>query len=166
MRLGWNCCWNVKHVRDGAIIWEFDHSNILVAEGGKAIVDSVFRNNASVYFVDTDFYVGMYKGSVSKSTVLATIPGEPTGNGYARVQCERSEVGWPTIELDESGDWRVVSKELTFTAAGGNIGPVDGAFLGTSLTNFGALIGSVAFGVQRTILAGDSVIAQLRAKIR
>lgn len=166
MRMNWQCDWMVKHIRNGVVIWEFNHDNLLAYEGAKALVDTIFRNAASTYWVDTDFFVGMYHGSVSKTTVLGTIPGEPTGNGYARVECERSVVGFPTIEQDELLDWRVVSKELTFEAAGGNIGPIDGAFICTSTNNSGVLIGAVAFGVQRTIISGDSIIAVIKAKIK
>ena len=166
MLCNWNCIWDIKHIRNGEIIWRFNHKNLLTHEGSKALVDTIFRNNDSTYWTDTDFYIGFYRGSVSKSTILATIPGEPSGNGYSRAKCERSVVGWPTIEQDDLDDWRVISKEITFTASGGSIGPIDGAFICTSLTAVGTLIGAVAFGVQRTILSGDSVIAQLRAKIK
>jgi hypothetical protein len=124
------------------------------------------RDKSSLYFPATDFYVGMYRGSVSRSTVLATIPGEPTSNGYSRQLCERSTVGFPTLEVDEDDYWRVVSKELTITASGGSIGPIDGAFLCTSSDATGTLIGTVASGVQRTILSGDSIIIQLKVRIK
>ena len=166
MRMNWQCNWTIKHVRDGKVIWQFNHDNLLTYEGAKALVDTIFRDNASTYWVDTNFFVGMYHGSVSKTTVLATVPGEPAGNGYARVECERSIIGFPTIEQDELFDWRVVSKEMTFGAVGGNIGPIDGAFICTSSDNSGALIGAVAFGVQRTIISGDSIIATIKAKIK
>lgn len=162
----WNCVWHFKHIRDGNIIWEFENHNLLMKEGGKALVDIIMRNKDSLYFIDTDFYVGMYRGSVSRSTVLATIPGEPTSNGYARQICERSVVGFPTLEVDEDDYWRVVSKEITFTATGGSIGPIDGAFLCTSADSTGTLIGSIATGVQRTILSGDSMIVQLKIRIK
>ncbi len=162
----WNCMWHFKHIRDGNIIWEFENHNLLMKEGGKALVDIIMRNKDSLYFIDTDFYVGMYRGSVSRSTVLATIPGEPTSNGYARQICERSVVGFPTLEVDEDDYWRVVSKEITFTATGGSIGPIDGAFLCTSADSTGTLIGSIATGVQRTILSGDSMIVQLKIRIK
>jgi len=75
-------------------------------------------------------------------------------------------VGFPTLEVDSEDYWRVVSKELTITASGGSIGPVDGAFLCTSSGSSGTLIGTIATGVQRTILAGDSMIAQLMIRFK
>jgi len=163
--LFYDCEWHIRHIRDGKIIYEEKTKNILVDEGEKAIVDTFFRNNASSYLSSDVFYIGLHKGTVSESTTLATIPNEPVGNGYSRIECERSNVGWPTLEQND-GDWQVVSKEIGLTAAGGDIGPVNGAFLGTSLDNFGVLIGAVAMKIERTILAGDTIIFQLTVKLK
>jgi len=161
----WECIWDIKHVRDGRVIWEMEHGNILVDEGEKAMGEVFFRNKGSLYLPGDVFYIGLSKGSISESTILATIPNEPTGNGYQRLQVERDNIGWPTMEQHE-GDWRWISKELTLSASGGSIGPVDGAFLCTSLDNSGALIGAVAMPVERTVPAGDKIIFQLRAKLK
>lgn len=151
------CRWNFQHIRNGEIIFEFtDRKNILVDEGEKAMVDTFFRKNASLYFTADYFYIGLYKGTVVEGTILSTIPNEPAvAYGYSRLAVERSPVGFPTIEKDTEGNWRVISKEVTYTASGGDIGPVNGAFLCTSSNNTGALIGAVAMGTSRTILAGD-----------
>ena len=156
--------WDIKHVRDGVVIYqELDKKNIVVDEGEKAILDVFYRKNDALYFAGDYFYIGLYKGSISESTILTTIPGEPSGNGYSRLQVERSSVGWSTIGKHE-GDWRVVSKELELTASGGNIGPVGGAFICTSSDNSGVLIGAVAMAIERTIPAGDKIVFQIRAK--
>ena len=164
--LKYHCTWVWKLLdQNGAVVWRCEKDNILATDGGKGILDTFFRNTDTPYFPVTDFYIGLYRGSVSKATTLATIPGEPSGNGYARILCERSTVGFPTIELGDEGDWLVVSKEMTFEASGGNIGPVDGGFLCTSSNNSGTLIGVVAVPVQRTILAGMQMVVQLKIKI-
>ena len=166
MDIKYGCKWDVRHWRKGKVIWEIvEKSNILVDEGEKSIVDTFFRNNGATYFVATNFWIGLYKGSVAETTVLSTIPGEPAvANGYVRQVIERTNIGFPTIEQND-GDWRVVSKEIEIVASGGNIGPVSGAFLGTSLDNTGTLIGSLAFGVERTVLPGDTMTLQFRAKL-
>ena len=64
------------------------------------------------------------------------------------------------------GDWRWISKELTLTASEGNIGPISGAFLCTSLDNLGSLIGAIATAVERTVLPGDKIIFTLRVKLK
>jgi len=162
----YECIWNIKcFSSDKELLWEEEHPNILTDEGEKAILDVFFRNKDSSYFSSSVFYIGLHKGTVSESTILATIPNEPSGNGYSRLVCERSDIGWPTIELNE-GDYRVVSKELSLTASGGSIGPVNGAFIGTSLNNSGSLIGAVAMVIERTVLAGDTIIFQLRVKLK
>ena len=152
------CRWNFQHIRNGEVIFEFkDRKNILVDEGEKMAVDVLFRKRDSEYFAGDFFYLGMYKGTVVEATTLATIPNEPAAAfGYSRVAIERSLVGFPTLEQDPSdNNWRVVSKEITYTASGGNIGPVNGAFLGTSSDDTGVLICAVAAGTERTIIAGD-----------
>ena len=162
---GWyECVWSIKHIRNGKIIYQEQKKNILTDEGEKAIGEVFFRDKGSTFLPDA-FYIGLYRGSISESTVLATVPNEPSGNNYSRQSIERSVVGWPTIEKHE-GDWRWISKEVSLTASGGNIGPVSGAFLSTSLGNTGSLIGAVAMKVERTVIAGDSIAFQLRAKLK
>jgi hypothetical protein len=167
MNINYDCRWTLKHWRKGKVIWELvDKKNLLVNEGEKAIVDTFFRNNSGDYFSAARFYVGFFNGSIAETTVLSTLPSEPAvANGYSRQIIERSNVGFPTIEQDD-GDWRVVSKELEYTASGGNIGPINGAFLGTSSDNTGSLIGSLSFGTERTIIAGDTMTVYMRAKLK
>lgn len=156
--------WDIKHIRNGRVIYEEkDKHNIVPDEGEKAILETFYRGKASIYLPNNKFYIGLYKGSIGELTTLATIPNEPSGNGYSRLEVVRSPVGWPTIEKHE-GDWRVVSKELELQASGGNIGPVNGAFIATTSDNTGALIGAVAMAVERTILAGDKILFQVKAK--
>jgi hypothetical protein len=160
--------WTIGHVRAGHILWEvIEKKNRLVDAGEKAIVDSFYRNKSANYFGMTNFYVGMYNGSISESTVLSTLPNEPTSGvfGYERKVIERSDVGFPTMEKHED-DWRVVSKDLTFTASGGDIGPVNGVFLCTSSDNSGTLIGVLSFGVERTIINGDNIIVTVKCKMK
>jgi len=159
--------WTVQHIRHGEVIWGvYDKKNRLVDEGERAIVDTFYRNKGANYFGMTNFYVGMYNGSIAESTVLATIPNEPsTTYGYSRQVVERSDVGFPTMEKHED-DWRVVSKDLTITASGGDIGPVNGAFICTSSDNTGTLIGVLSYGVERTILSGDSIILIVKCKMK
>lgn len=159
--------WDVS-IKDpnGKVIWEIKgKKNILVDSGEKAIVDTFFRNNGSIYLPGS-FYVGMYNGSISESTVLATIPNEPAAlYGYVRKAIERSTVGWPTIEKHE-GDWRITSKQIEVLAFGGNIGPVNGAFLCTSLDDSGTLIGALGFGVEKTVESGSTILLTQKIKLK
>ena len=149
--------WKVRQYHKGKVVYEETKKNIIVDEGEKAFVDVFYRGNSSLYFAATPlFYVGLYQGSVSEATVLTTIPNEPTTGAYVRQSIARSTAGWPTIEKHEN-DWRVVSTQVTFTATGGTIGPVSGAFLCTSLDNSGVLMGALSMAFERTIPAGDVI---------
>ena len=166
--MGWRdayeCLWTFRCIYKGKVIYEFvDRKNILVDSGEKAMIDVFFRKKDSVYFPGDYFYIGLYKGTITETTTLATIPNEPSvANGYSRLSVERSSVGFPTIEQDDDGHWKVTSKEVSWTASGGNIGPINGAFLATSSDNTGALIGAVTTPVERTILAGSESKVSLK----
>ena len=160
--------WTIRQFHKGKVIWEVvDRPNIIPDEGEKALVDTFYRANDSLYFPVDNFYVGLYSGSVAETTTLVTIGEAPSTGDYSRQLIERSEVGWPTIEKNE-GDWRVVSKTITLTASGGDIGPVDGAFLCTSASGSttGVLIGALAMKVTRTIPAGDNIEFTVKAKMK
>ena len=162
----WDCRYDIIHYdKEGNVLWEMlDKHNVLTDEGERAIGEVFFRGDTS-YFPVTDFFVGLYNGVISESSTLTNIPNEPTVAGYARLQLERSPVGFPTVE-QHNGDWRWVSKDLTIEATGGEIGPISGAFLCTSSDNNGSLIGAVAIGVSRTIQQGDYLVIRIRPKLK
>jgi len=153
--------WTIKHVRKGAVIWEETKRNALVDEGESLMLDTFFRNINQ----PTQFYVRLAFDSIAETDTLSNIQREPVGSGYAPQILERSLVGFPTLELHE-GDYRVKSKEVTFTASGGSIGPVNVAYLATTLNNTGKLVGYVALSIERTILDGDEVYVAMTIKLR
>lgn len=163
----YECIWDIKHTRNNEVIWSESKKNMLVDSGEKALVDTFFRNNGDLYFTDPtrSFFVGLANGVFSESTTLFSIPNEPAGNGYTRLELPKSIEGWPIIE-QHNGDWRVVSKELELEAVSGSIGPVNAAFLCTSRDTQGALIGVLPLTISRTILDGDKFVMQLRVKIK
>ena len=157
----WEGIWTIKHVRKGKVIWEETKRNALVDEGESIMLDSFFRSlNAP-----TEFYVRLAFDSIQETDGLANIQREPVGNGYSAQLLERSTVGFPTLELHE-GDYRVKSKEVTFAAIGGSIGPVNVAYLATTSDNTGKLVGYVALSIERTILDGDEVYVAMTIKMR
>jgi hypothetical protein len=121
------------------------------------------------YFRDeeapTQFYVRLAYDSVSLTDGLADIQREPSGNGYAAQLVERSSVGFPTIEQVE-GEWRVSTKQLTFTASGGNIGPFNVAFLATTSDNTGKLIAVMPFNTERIITDGQDGLVIIRTRLK
>jgi hypothetical protein len=137
----------------------------LVDDGELTIVDVFFRKKDSTYFASDNFWTGLCKGTISEETTLAEVVlmEPPSGYGYLRLQIERSDVGFPTLDQYE-GHWRVTTKEVSLTAVGGDIGPINGAFLCTSSDNTGKLIGAVAIDPERTIIAGDTIYFQLKMR--
>jgi len=157
----WEGIWEITHVRNGKVIGKEEIQNALVDEGEKNLVETYFRNENE----PAQFYFRLCNDALSETDKLADVQNEPVGSGYSSMLVERSVVGFPTIELD-SGDWRVISKEVTFTALGGEIGPVNTVFLSNTSDNSGILIAYVALSLTRTILDGDSMIVKMRIKMQ
>ena len=130
-------------------------ANKLFDEGEQMMLDVFFRGGAA----PTNFYLGLANVSggvanMAETLTLATLTGEASGGGYARQLIERSNTGWPTLALD-AGDYMVTSSEETFTASGGDIGPVNVAFIATTADNTGKLISAVDLAASRTLLGAN-----------
>lgn len=154
--------WRFEHRNaDGEVLWDQDWTpNALSDAGESAMLDVYFRGATA----PTNFYIGLVNDTPVDTDTLATLTGEPAGSGYARALVERSNTGFPTLELD-GGDYRVVSSTETFTAAGGSIGPVTYAFLATSTDNTGILVVYNALSQSRTLADGDSLDVTFRIKL-
>lgn len=148
--------------KDGNVVDHFVKKNALVDQGEWLLLSKFFLDLPAD--VPAGFYIRLCQDTLDEADILTTLTGEPTEHGYAAVAIERTRVGWPTFEL-HGGDWRLVSKQVTFTATGGEIGPVNTAFLATTSDNLGYLIAFVNFDVERTILDGGSLIVSLWVKL-
>ncbi len=102
---------------DGEIILP----NMIVTEGGEALLKMALRGDNTIVPANDDFFVGMCNQDPVLSNGLTEITAsEPTvTNGYARQAIERSSVGWPTVD-NAGGVPRARSLDLAFTASGGN----------------------------------------------
>ncbi len=175
--------WRFEHRTADGIVWmsgigevefELGSPEHLAARADQpwtpnALADEGEQDMLSVYFragtAPTNFYVGLVNDTPVDTDTLATITGEPSGNGYARQLIERNSTGWPTLALD-SGDYRAVSTEETFTASGGSIGPVTYAFLTTVVSGTsGLLIAYAALSASRTLAAGETLGVTSRVKL-
>ena len=163
----WTCVYHFT-ARDqhGVILDDWSRPNTLVDEGAEVAIETFLRNNAPLYMPDGNFYIGLYLGSMSRSTTINTIPIEASGNGYVRQQVARTSVGWPTKEKDTDGFWNIISRVVQFDALGGDIGPFNGAFLATSSDSSGRLISYVTDQFRRTIVDGTSITISLSARCR
>jgi len=158
----YQCHWDIRCVdKSGKLKWEESGFNNLVDQGEMNFLDAYFRAQN----IPSAFYARLARDILEDTDTLLTVQNEPEGNGYAPQLIERNIVGWPTLELHD-GDYRVISKELSWTASGGDIGPINLLFLATTPDNTGLLIGYMALSVERTILDGDTMIAQAWIKLK
>jgi hypothetical protein len=77
----------------------------------------------------------------------------------------RSPAGFPVLELDE-GDYRIMSREVVFTAESGDMAQVNTAFLATTADNSGLLLAFVNFDTPKTITDGNSLIIRFKIKMK
>ena len=157
----YDCIWDIKHIRDGKVIWEESKRNALVDQGERNMLVSYFRAEN----IPTEFYIRLAYDTIVETDTLSNISNEPSGNGYSAKLVERSSTGFPTIDFHE-GDYRVTSKEVQFTASGGNIGPVNVMYLATTSDNSGKLLAFVGLSMERTINVNDTLVAQMRIKLK
>lgn len=155
-----HCVWDVKHTRNGQVIWEDRKRNSLFDEGERAMLLQFFRAEEA----PTVFYLRLAYDTLVETDSLIDVRNEPSGNGYSAATLERSAIGFPTLALN-SGDYQLTSKTFSFTASGGNIGPVNVAYLATSSDNSGKLILANALSMSRTILDGDTLEATISIKL-
>jgi hypothetical protein len=163
---------DIKHIRDGEVIWEAKdleaRINGLMDEGENHILDVYFRNATA----PSSFYLGLGNnggtpGVPAETATLATIT-EVSGTGYARQTVERSSVGFPTIQKDtDTGDWEVISKDVTFTNTGStNWTAADYLFLTDVASGTeGKLIATVATSVSRVLDPNDSLVASIKIRL-
>jgi hypothetical protein len=154
--------WTVQHIRNGKVIWEDEGNNSLVQGGEEQILETYFR--ATTAYMPTSFYVRLCNETLLTTSTLTSITSEPVGNGYAAQTLARSAVGFPTKDID-SGVYRLTSKLLTFTASGGQIGPVITAYLSTTSDNSGTLIAFRTLSLSRTIMDTDSMTITIKIKL-
>lgn len=153
----YQCYWDIKCIRNGEVVWTDYGRNALTNEGELLILKTMFVDSA---LNPSGYYVRLCNDTLLETDTLTTVLNEPTGNGYAATAVEHSAVGFPT-ETTVDGHSTLVSKEITFTASGGDIGPVTTAFLSTTSDNTGTLISYRALALSRTILDGDQTVITL-----
>jgi len=153
--------WNFKHFdKTGNLLNCWTQENALADEGEQNMLNSYFRSTSS----PTTFYIRLYNDTPVETDSLSALTGEPSGNGYAAIEVERNATGFPTLALD-SGDYKITSKTVTFTASGGTIGPVTYAVLATTSDNTGLLLSFVALSTTRTLANGESLQVTLSDKL-
>ena len=158
---------DVSQVKDGKEIWSKKGIsawwNGLMDEGEKNVLNTYFRATET----PTTFYLGLGNnggtpGIPAETATLATIT-EPTGDGYARIEIERSATGFPTLDKDVDGDYYVVSKQLTFENTGAtNWSACDYMFLtDVASGTAGKLLVTIALSSSRVLEPSTQLICRI-----
>lgn len=114
---------------DGNILYKEENIyNILHNQGEERILSAVFiGGSANNSFIPANYYLGLdNRATVSVSQTLASLSGEPYGNGYSR-QPASSTTGF-TITNDGT-TCQARSNIIIFAATSGSWGPVINLFL-------------------------------------
>lgn len=143
---------------EGNIVWVDPWmSNILHDEGEIAILSAYFDTDLATYGAPpANLYLGLdNRTTPAEADTLASLSGEPSGNGYARVAVPTT-TGF-TIAASAPYN-QATSSTVAFTASGGSIGPVKNRFLCTVVSGTsGKLIATVALSTTRTLNATDTL---------
>lgn len=149
--------------RAGNLRWAENISNSLADEGEQRMLQCYLQGYAD----ETNFFLRLVnKTVVDTHTLTEALSGyEPTTNGYKPQLIEVSTVGWPTLALN-SGDYMATSKQVSFQASAGSIGPVTYAVIGTSSDYSGKLIAYGALSQSRTLADGEVLKATYQMKLQ
>lgn len=122
-----------------------------LADQGESLLLDVFLRGATR---PTTLYAGLTTVVPTDTSTLASIT-EVSGGSYARVSLPSDTVGWPTLEL-VSGDYRAVSRTISFPAPTANWGGATTLFLCDVATGTtGLFVAYYNFAATQTINNGD-----------
>lgn len=158
----WVGIWEFEHLdRNGNVLDSWQHQNALADEGEQNLLDAYFRaqNAPSI------FYIRLFNDTPVETDSISSLTGEPSTNGYTAQALNRNTSGFPTLELN-SGDYRVISSQVTFSATGGSWGAVTYATLTTSSDSSGKLIAYVALSTPRTLADGETLKVRFYIKLQ
>jgi hypothetical protein len=147
--------------RDGNLKWEESKQNALADEGESLMLDTFFRATNK----PSTFFVRLFNDTPVETDNLAALANEVSGTGYAATEITRDSTGFPTLELN-SGDYQVVSKQITFLANGSAWTAATYAVLSTTANNTGKLVAFVALSGTRTLADGDSLKVTITIKLQ
>jgi hypothetical protein len=145
-----------QHWRDGQLLEERKNiRNILHSAGEQFILKVCFGG----LVVPSAYWLGLDNRNVPAiGDTLASLVGEPTGNGYLR----QSVIPQTNFVITPSGQTYVATSSIvTFSASGSSWGPVQNLFLSTTLDNSGVLVSTAPLTPAFSVNAGDQVLLQL-----
>ena len=153
----------IQHVRGGKVTWEDRTDNNLLHDGGEEyFLQCLFENDGSL--LPTSYYVGLdARSELANADTMDDLVDEPASNGYIR-QTLGIDGGWSVTLV--SGVYRAIGQILTFSATGGDWGPVTKMFLTNESDDSGVLISSVPLSSTLTVEDGDSVNMRMSMSLR
>lgn len=158
----------IKHIRNGKVLWEAkDLYNMIHLEGDRFFLEALFVNDGTV--LPTAYYLGLdARPAIAVGDTMADLVDEPDTNGYVRQQLS-SETGWRVQSITDSEDnviWRAIGNIITFSASGGDWGPVTNLFLTDKSDNTGTLLATVPLSQETSVSSGDSVSMRISLSLR
>ena len=159
---------DVIQIKDGKEIWHGKNLsawwNGLMDQGESNLLDAYFRGKN----VPTTFYLGLgYHDETPPSlpaegSTLADIT-EEDGDGYSRIEVERSEIGFPTLQQDVDGDYYVVSKQVTFQNTGTtDWSPINYLFLTDAASgNSGNLLATISLNYDTVLTPTTQLVCRI-----
>ena len=162
---------NMKHIsKDGTVLWEaYDLPNVWHDEGELVMLSAIFAQAYSTYgatpITNWSTWFGLSSNAIAEGDTLASITGEPSGDGYARelVECSGTGLaGQDYVITQPAAAYQVTSKTVTFTASGGAWAAVTNLFLCThpsavASSQYARLLCTIALSSTRTLQDGDSL---------
>lgn len=175
--------WDLRVVRpDGTVREEFlNLRNGLADDGEFVMLSNFFRNSYSsigpfnvrlcneVLTVASHYEAGVSPVEINAAGVTGTYP-------VAITRDENATTGWPTLELDTDGNWRISAAAFSMVATGPGIGPFSTLFLTASVTWAGTppeghaspeeVLLAFLTVPTRTIVSGDTLNITARVKLQ
>lgn len=111
------------------------------------------------------YYLRLFNDTPVEDDSLSDLVGEASGSGYAPILLNNDSSDFPVRGLD-SGDYQITSKQVTFTATGGSIGPVTYVVLATSSDNSGKLVAYVALSQSRLLADNETLKITFTIKLQ
>jgi hypothetical protein len=154
---------NIEHRdKDGKLLWQDrDGANALVDQGEEYFL-KVGLGGATMAATT---YLGLSQSNEATLGETITLAGinEVAGTGYARGSITSNLTDW-TASLN-SGDWQMLSKQITFTATGGTWSAALSLFLATSADGSGKVLSTKDLSMSRTLASGDTLKCTLTLKL-
>jgi hypothetical protein len=169
MTVNWNGLLKVievKHIRDGEVIWEERNlHNLLHQDGEEFMLRAVFQGGPLENpTIPEYYYLGLdNRQSLSIEDTITDLVGEPAGSGYQR-QAVSSETDF-AINF-ETDHFVATSPIVAFQATVGSWGPVSNLFITDQNDESGYLIATAPMNSGIEVVAGDSVTRRIGLQLR